>query len=112
MKAQRGNRDIAISFNVGSRWGWVANAKPRPPYPPERDPVSIVQEAGWAPGQVCMRTEYFAPTGIRFPDRPPVASRYTDYALHGVNANRNKNIINGPTPKIYTTQYRLTTAGL
>jgi len=81
MNAQRGNRGIAI----GSRWGGgVANSKPRPLYPPEREPASIAQEAGWAPGQVCTRTEYFAPTGIRFPDRPPLASRYTDYAIRRI----------------------------
>ena len=33
--------------------------------PPGKDPVPIVQEAGWAPG-----TENLAPTGIRSPDRP------------------------------------------
>ena len=32
--------------------------------------------------------------------------------LRGVNANRNKIIINGPTPKTYTTLYSLTNAGL
>ena len=32
--------------------------------------------------------------------------------LRGLNANRNKIIINGPTPKIYITLYRLTNAGL
>jgi hypothetical protein len=55
--------------------GWVANATPRPLYPLERDPVPIVQEAGWPPGQFCTLKEYLAPTGIRFPDRPPLVSR-------------------------------------
>ena len=32
--------------------GWVVNATPRPFYPRERDPVPIVQEAGWAPRPV------------------------------------------------------------
>jgi len=32
--------------------GWVVNATTRPLYPRERDPVPIVQEAGWAPGPV------------------------------------------------------------
>jgi hypothetical protein len=39
-------------FNLGVRWRWVDNARPRPLYPPpprERQPVPIVQEAGWAP---------------------------------------------------------------
>jgi hypothetical protein len=29
-------------FNLGTRWGWVVNATPRPLYPRERDPVPIV----------------------------------------------------------------------
>jgi len=47
-KAQRGTRGIALLFNLGARWGWVVNATPRPLYPRERDPVAILQEAGWA----------------------------------------------------------------
>jgi hypothetical protein len=39
-------------------------------YPPEKNPVSIVQEAGWASGPAWTGAENLAPTGIRFPDRP------------------------------------------
>jgi len=38
--------------------------------PPEKDPVPIVQEAGWAPGPVWTGAENLTPTGIRSPDRP------------------------------------------
>jgi len=38
--------------------------------PPGKDPVLIVQEAGWAPGPVWTGAENLAPTGIRSPDRP------------------------------------------
>ena len=38
-------------------------------YPPGKDPVPIVQEAGWAPGPVWTSEENLAPTGIRYPDR-------------------------------------------
>jgi hypothetical protein len=38
--------------------------------PQERDPVPIVQEAGWAPGPVWTITENLAPAGIRSPDPP------------------------------------------
>jgi hypothetical protein len=38
--------------------------------PPGKDPVHIVQEAGWAPGSVWTGVENFAHTGIRSPDRP------------------------------------------
>jgi len=42
---------------------------PRPLYPGERDGVTIVQEAGRAPGPV-LSVESLASTGIRLPDRP------------------------------------------
>jgi hypothetical protein len=35
-----------------------------------KDPVPIVQEAGWAPGPVWTSAENLAPTRIRSPDRP------------------------------------------
>jgi len=35
-----------------------------------KDPVYIVQEAGWAPRPVWTGGESVAPTGIRSPDRP------------------------------------------
>ena len=37
---------------------------------PEKDPLLIVKEAGWAPGPVWMVAENIVRTGIRFPDRP------------------------------------------
>jgi hypothetical protein len=43
---------------------------PRSHFTPGKDPVSIVQEAGWASGSVWTGAENLAPTGIRFPDRP------------------------------------------
>ena len=49
--------------------GWSA---PRPGrFTPGKDPVPIVQEAGWAPGPVWTAAENLAPTGIRSPNRPP-----------------------------------------
>jgi hypothetical protein len=35
-----------------------------------KDPVPIVQEAGWAPGPVWTGAENLAASRIRFPDRP------------------------------------------
>jgi hypothetical protein len=35
-----------------------------------KDPVPILQEAGWATGPVWTGAENLAPTGIRSPDRP------------------------------------------
>ena len=39
-------------------------------YPPEREPVRIVQKAGWASGPVLKSAENLASTGFRSPDRP------------------------------------------
>jgi hypothetical protein len=52
---------------------------PVAPYPPEKDPVPIVQGAGWAPGPVWTVAENLAPTGILSPDRP--ARRQSLYRL-------------------------------
>ena len=44
---------------------------PRPGgFTPGKDPLPIVQEAGWAPWPVWSGSENLAPTGIRSPDRP------------------------------------------
>ena len=39
-------------------------------FTPGKDPVPIVQEAGWAPERVWTGAENLAPSGIRSPDRP------------------------------------------
>ena len=46
---------------------------------PGKDPVPIVQEAGWASGPVWTGAEKLAPTGILSPDRP--ARRQSLYRL-------------------------------
>jgi hypothetical protein len=43
---------------------------PRPLSTPEKDPVLIVLETGWAPELVWTGAENLAPTGIRSSDRP------------------------------------------
>ena len=69
--AHRGSRRIALVFlDNGTRRRWRVNVTPRPLFIPGKDPVSIAQEAGWAPGSVWTGTENFAPRGIRSPDRP------------------------------------------
>ena len=48
--------------------GW---STPRPGrFNPGKEPVPIVQQAGWVPGPVWTGAENLASTGIRFPDRP------------------------------------------
>jgi len=51
--AQRVGRGIALLFhNRGTRRVWVVSSTPRPHFTPGKDPVPILQEAGWAPGPV------------------------------------------------------------
>ena len=51
--AQRVGRGIALLFHDrGTGRGWVVSSTPRPRFTPGKDPVSILQEAGWAPGSV------------------------------------------------------------
>jgi hypothetical protein len=79
--AHRGSRGIALLFyDHGIRRGWGVSVTPRPLFTPGKDPVPIVQEAGWAPGPVWTGAEKSRPTRFRSPDRLALASRYTDYA--------------------------------
>jgi hypothetical protein len=48
--------------------GWGVSVTPRLLSIPWKDPVPIVEKAGWAPGPVWTDEENFAPTGIRSPD--------------------------------------------
>jgi len=51
--AQRVDRGIALLFHDrGTRRRWGVSSTPRPLFTPGKDPVPIVQEAGWAPGPV------------------------------------------------------------
>ena len=48
-----GGRGIALLFqDLSARRGWVVSITPRSHFTPGKDPVPIVQEAGWAPGPV------------------------------------------------------------
>ena len=57
---------------------WSA-ARPGRILPPGKDPVPIVQKAGWAPGPV-WTAENLAPPGFDPRTAQPVVSRYTDLA--------------------------------
>jgi hypothetical protein len=79
--ACRGSRGIALLFHDhGNRSGRGFSVTPRPLFTPGKDPVAIVQEAGWAPGPVWTGAENLAPPGFDPRTVQPVASRYTDYA--------------------------------
>ena len=83
MKAQRGNRGIAlIFFNLIPRWAWVVNATPWPPYLRDRNQLRIVQKTVWAPGPVWTGAEKSRLYRDSIPGpSQPVASRYTDYII-------------------------------
>jgi hypothetical protein len=69
--AHRGSRGIALPFHDhGTRRGWGVSVTTRLLCTPGKDTVSIVQEAGWAPGPAWTGAENLAPTGIQSPDRP------------------------------------------
>jgi hypothetical protein len=55
-----------------------------PALPRERDPVHIVQEAGWVPGSVSTGAENLAPPGFDPPTVQSVRSLYTDWAIQAV----------------------------
>jgi hypothetical protein len=59
-----------LFLDLGTRTGWWVSVTPRPLSAPGKDPVPIVQEAGWTPGPVWTGTKILTPIGIRFPDRP------------------------------------------
>ena len=70
-KSQRGSRCIALLFLQPQRYvsgGWSTPSPGR--FNPGKDPVPILQEAGWAPGPAWTGAENLAPTCIRSPDRP------------------------------------------
>jgi len=49
--AQRVGRVITLLFHDrGTRRGWVVSSTPWLQFTPRKDPVPILQEAGWAPG--------------------------------------------------------------
>ena len=51
--AQSVGRGIALLFHDrGTRRGWAVSSTPRTHFTPGKDPVSILQEDGWAPGPV------------------------------------------------------------
>ena len=63
--AQRVGRGIALLFHDrGTRRGWVVSSTPRPHFTPGKDPVPILQEAGWAPGPVWTSRKSRPPPGF------------------------------------------------
>ena len=60
--AHRGSWGIVLPFiDHGTRRGWGVSVTPRLLFTPWKDPVPIIQEAGWAPGMVWTGAENLAP---------------------------------------------------
>jgi hypothetical protein len=79
--AQRVCRGIALLLHDrGTRRGWVVSVTLRPCFTPRKDPVTIVQEAGWAPEPVWTGAEYLASPGFDPRTVQPVIIRCTDWA--------------------------------
>jgi len=86
--AQRVGRDIALLFHDrGTRRGWVVSSTSRPLFTPGKDPVPIVQEAGWAPGPIWMDGRS-RPHRDSIPDR--LARCQSLYRLSYPTHNRNE----------------------
>ena len=63
-------RGIALLFHDrGTRRGWVVSSTPLPHFTPGKDPVPILQEAGWAQGPVWTGRKS-RPHRDSIPDRP------------------------------------------
>jgi hypothetical protein len=60
---------------------WVGNATPRPHLTPGKDPVPIVQEAGWAQGRSGQVRKISPPPVFDPRTVQPVASHYTYWAI-------------------------------
>ena len=68
---QRVGRRIALLFHDrDTRSGWVVSSTPRSQFTPGKDPVPIIQEAGWALGPVWTGAKS-RPHRDSIPDRAP-----------------------------------------
>jgi hypothetical protein len=65
MKAQ-----LYSFFNLSASWECAVNATSRLLYPRGRDPVPVIDEAGWAPEPVWIGVENLGPGAVRSPDHP------------------------------------------
>ena len=59
----------------------MVSAIPWLPYPQERDPEPILQEAAWVPGPVWLGATFSPPLGFTPWTVQPITSCYTDYAI-------------------------------
>jgi len=62
----------------------MVSSTPRPHFTPGKEPVPILQEAGWAPGPVWTGSENLAPHRDSIPDRPARSSVAIPTELPGI----------------------------
>jgi len=97
--AQRVGRGIALLFHDrGTRRGSVVSSTPQPHFTPGRDPVPILQEAGWVPGPVWTGGKS-RPHRDSIPDRPARSQslyrlRYPAHNITTYNAKKNFSVRN------------------
>jgi len=93
--AQKLSRVIALLFHDrGTRRGWVVSSTPRPHFTPGKDPVPILEEAGWAPGSVWTGGKS-RPHQVSIPDRPARSQSlyrlsYRAHTQHMIKSKRRK----------------------
>ena len=66
----------------------------RPLFTPGKDPVSVVQEWGWASGPVWTSAENLLPTGIQSPDRSACSHSLYRLSYPGHNLDGSDDQIN------------------
>ena len=77
--AHRGSRGIALPFHDhGTRRHEGSASRPGCSLPPGKDPVPILQEAGWAQGRSGQLQKISPPPGFDPQTVQSIASRYTD----------------------------------
>jgi hypothetical protein len=60
---------LSLTSALGGEWSSPCPGR----FIPGKDPVPIVEEAGWAPGPFWTGAENLTATGIRSPDRPSLS---------------------------------------
>jgi len=72
--------------------GWVVNATPGPLKPLERDPVLILQEAGWAQGQTGQVHNISPPSAFGPWTHQPIRSCYINYVILAPHVSKSKSL--------------------
>jgi hypothetical protein len=84
--AQMVGRGITLLFQDHStRRGWVGSSTLRPYFTPGKEPVPILQEAGWASGPIWKGRKARPPPGFDPLTDQPVVSHYTDWATQSTS---------------------------